>query len=212
MIPRDGTATISCGGQCSQALPIHITLLEEIGMNRIQHIAVCFVLLTMSGSLAVGEEIEDAGIQHVLDARGKAVQRLEVSSAFGGYRDTLIFYTFADQHAVLKVVIDNKDKAFPVSGTIYAFADDVSEEDLKKWLNNQHSDGLFVDVPKPVATHKIPADAGKTLSRKFLKHTQQREREYDDYSVIFQLAEVKKLGEFRVKKFTDKATVHLPTK
>jgi len=181
-------------------------------MNRIQHNAVCFVLLAMSGSLAVAEEIEDAGIQHVLDARGKAVQRLEVNSAFGGYRDTLIFYTFADQQAVLKVVIDNKDKAFPVSGTIYAFADDVSEQDLKKWLNNQHSDGLFVDVPKPVATYKIPADTGKTLSRKFLKHTQQRGREYDDYSVIFELTEVKKLGEFRVKIFSDKATVHLPTK
>ena len=33
----------------------------------------------------------------------------------------------------------------------------TTEEGLKKWLNNQHSDGLFPEVPIPTSTGELPA-------------------------------------------------------
>jgi len=39
-----------------------------------------------------------------------------------------------------------------MTATVYIFDDSVTEDGLKKWLNNQHSDGLFVDVPEPTST------------------------------------------------------------
>ena len=174
-------------------------------MSHPKHSIVCsVVLLTTFVSLAYAEN-------QVLDASGKHAQKLEVSSSLGGYRNTLIFYTFKDQKAVLKVLIDNKGKKFPVAATVYAFADNVTEDGLKKWLNNQHSDGLFPDVPNPVAVHKIPAGSCKTLSHKLINHTKESFGEYDNYSVAFQISGVAKAGKFRVKDFTDKATVHLKT-
>ena len=100
---------------------------------------------------------------------------------------------------------------FPLAATLYTFADDVNEEGLKKWLNNQHSDGLFVDVPDPTATHKIPAGSCKTLSHKLIDQAKSPFGTFDNYSVVFKVSRVAKTGKFRVKDFTDKATVHLKT-
>ena len=144
-----------------------------------------------------------------LDAKAKNVKRLEVSVGFGGPRNTLIFYTFEDQNAVLKVTIDNKSKKFPVSATLYTFADDVTPEGLKKWLNNQHSDGLFPDVPNPDSTKKLPADVCQSLSHKFIDKTKARLGEFENYTVSFKLSGAKPIGKFHIKDFTDKAKVHL---
>ncbi|MEE2990447.1 MAG: hypothetical protein VX715_07520 [Planctomycetota bacterium] len=162
----------------------------------------CFLLAVLTNSALAGQ---------MLDARGTQVQKLEVSSSLGGFRNTLIFYTFQDQKAVLKIVIDNKSTKFPVAATLYTFAENVTEEGLKKWLNNQHSDGLFVDVPEPTANHKIAAGSCKTLSHKFIDQAKSPFGKYDNYSVAFQIRRVAKTGKFRVKDFTDKATVHLKT-
>ena len=179
-------------------------------MNHPKNSIRCFiVLLATFVSVAFAEKGPLSG--QILDARGKQVQKLEVSSSLGGFRNTLIFYTFNDQKAVLKIVIDNKSKKFPLAATLYTFADDVTEEGLKKWLNNQHSDGLFVDVPNPTATHKIPAGSCKTLSHKFIDQAKSPFGTFDNYSVAFKISRVAKTGTFRVKDFTDKATVHLKT-
>ena len=186
------------------------SIAKQCSMNHPNNSIRCFiVLLATFVSVAFTENGPLSG--QILDARGKQVQKLEVSSSLGGFRNTLIFYTFKDQKAVLKVVIDNKSKKFPVSATLYTFAENVTDDGLKKWLNNQHSDGLFVDVPKPTATHKIPAGSCKTLSHKFIDQAKSRLGKYDNYSVAFQISRVAKTGTFRVKDFTDKATVHLKT-
>jgi hypothetical protein len=183
---------------------------KQSSMNHPKNSIRCFiVLLATFVSVAFAEKGPLSG--QILDARGKQVQKLEVSSSLGGFRNTLIFYTFQDQKAVLKIVIDNKSTKFPVAATLYTFAENVTEDGLKKWLNNQHSDGLFVDVPNPTATHKIPAGSCKTLSHKFIDQAKSPFGKYDNYSVAFQIRRVAKTGTFRVKDFTDKATVHLKT-
>ena len=179
-------------------------------MNHPRNSILCvIVLLATFIPVAFAEKGPLAG--QVLDVSGKQVQKLEVSQSLGGFRNTLIFYTFQEQKAVLKVVIDNKSTKFPLAVTLYTFADDVNEEGLKKWLNNQHSDGLFVDVPDPTATHKIPAGSCKTLSHKLIDQAKSPFGTFDNYSVVFKVSRVAKTGKFRVKDFTDKATVHLKT-
>jgi hypothetical protein len=49
------------------------------------------------------------------------------------------------------VHIDNKNEKFPVGGKVFEFAKGVTGDEMDKWVNNQHSDGLFPEVPEPVA-------------------------------------------------------------
>ena len=170
----------------------------------------CLLALLLA-SASLTHAAAPKGKERIIDTKSKGVRKLEVSSSFVGYRNTLIFYTLADQKAVLKVVIDNKSKKFPVAASVYLFANDVTEDGLKKWLNNQHSDGLFPDVPNPVATHKLPAESCKALSHKLIDQTKQRFGEYDNYAVSFQISDAAKMGAYRIKQFTDKATVHVKT-
>lgn len=142
----------------------------------------------------------------------KSTQKLEVRESLTGHRDTLLFYTFTDQKAVVKLQIDNKDNSFPMAGTIYIFADSVKEDGLKKWLNNQHSDGLFPDVPEPISTHKIPETICKVTSHKLIDRSKQRFGEYDNYSVTFDVKDYTDTKSVTLKGFSDKATVHVKTK
>jgi len=179
-------------------------------MNHPKKSLCCFIaILTTCVSSAYSEESLEN--DKMLDASSKQTEKLEVGSSLVGYRDTLVFYTFKKQKAVLRVLIDNKSKKFPVAAQLYVFEDSVSEDGLKKWLNNQHSDGLFPDVPEPVATHKIPADSCNLKSQKLIDHSKESFGEYDNYSVTFKISGVKEIGDFSIKDFTDKATVHLKT-
>ena len=147
-----------------------------------------------------------------LDGKAKDVHRLEVSVGQLGFRNTLIFYTFAKQAAVLKVSIDNTTKKFPMTGTLYTFPKGTTEEALKKWLNNQHSDGLFVDVPEPVTMNKLPADAIKIVSSKAKDQVKQPFGTFENYAVEIEVKDVAKLGFRKIKGFRDTATVHLKLK
>jgi hypothetical protein len=142
----------------------------------------------------------------------KSTQKLEVRDSQIGYRDTLLFYTFTDQKAVLKLRIDNKDMSFPMAGTIYVFAESVGEDDLKKWLNNQHSDGIFPDVPEPIKSYKLPAIACKAMSYKLIDRSKQSFGEYDIYSVAFEVKEYSDKKGVALKGFADTAKVSVRTK
>jgi hypothetical protein len=142
----------------------------------------------------------------------KATPKLDVSMSQIGYRDTLLFYTFKEQSSILKLQIDNKDKTFPVVGTLYKFASGVQAEDLDKWLNNQHSDGLFVDVPMPVATQKLPGKTCRVTQPKLLDHTKQEFGEYDNYSVTVEVKDYTDAAGVTLKGFTATTKVHVPTK
>lgn len=178
-------------------------------MTCIRNICFCLALLATLAAVTNGDE--GAGESKILDPADKQVNKLTVTSSQIGYRSTLLFYTFNEKKAVLKVLIDNKNKDFPVSATVYTFAEDVTEEGLGKWLNNQHSDGLFVDVPEPVAIGKVPADSSKALSHKLVGKEKQFFGNYDKYSVEFQLSGVPERNGVQIKDFKDTATVYVKT-
>jgi len=126
-----------------------------------------------------------------------------------GKRNTLLFYTFKGQKAILSVIINNNDTKFPVTAVVYQFADDVTGESLAKWINNQHSDGLYVDAPEPTANFPVPADACSVLSHRLMGRTKHHNGEHDTYKVKFQIGEFSKERVFKLKTFTDEAKVHI---
>ena len=131
-----------------------------------------------------------------------------------GYRDTLLFYRFADQDVILTLSIGNKDKNFPVTGKIYQFQDSTTDKDLKKWINNQHSDGLFAGAPRPVSVTDLPKDSCKVTSSK-LQGTKDEQFDgaiFDEYQVVITMKEIAIKDGLKISPFTDKTKVYLKTK
>jgi hypothetical protein len=159
--------------------------------------------------IALFAPLADAADAPVLDVSKESVEKFSTSASMIGTRDTLMFYTFKDQQAVLRVNIDNNSTKFPITATLYMFADDVTAEGLAKWVNNQHSDGLFGDAPEPVGSHEVPADMCSVVSHKLIDRTKHHNGEHDNYEVKFQIGEFAKEGVFKLKDFTTETKVHI---
>ena len=180
-------------------------------MNKAFPAAVLSILLTFVAAASAWAEGPAAKPIRVL-AVDKDTPKLEVRYSQIGFRDTLLFYTFAKQRAVLKLRFGNQDKTFPASATFYLFDDDVTEEGMKKWLNNQHSDGLYPDVPEPTSTHQAPAKVCQVTSHKFIDHSKQTFGEYDTYDVAFQVNDYADMMTVKLKGFAGETKVHVKTK
>ena len=149
-------------------------------MNRFSRL--CAAMCLLAGGMVV-EAAEQAGVRQ-LDV--KDAGKKEVSYSMIGPRDTLIFYTFADQQAILQLKIGNKDESFPVSGRVLLFDKETSGEDLGKWVNNQHSDALFPEVPKQIHIEPLPAGACVVTVYKQVGVTKDsglRKKDYKNYEV-----------------------------
>lgn len=179
-------------------------------MSHLTKLFHCALALTILISFACGQGKGSAA--KILDTASKATKKLEVRHSFIGFRDTVIFYTFEEQKAVLRVGIDNETTDFPVTATVYVFAEDVTADGLSKWLNNQHSDGLFPEVPKPVASYKIPEKSCSKVSHKLIDRSKQELGEHDNYAVKFRIEDVTEKGVFQLKAFTSETKVHVKTK
>ena len=136
-------------------------------------------------------------------------KKLEVRHSQIGYRSTLLFYTFDELQTVLKLQVGNKDTTFPISATVYIFEDGTTAEGLKKWLNNQHSDGLYPDVPNPKATIKLPATACKATAHKLLGKSRAPFGNYNDYEVTFAVKEYSDMRNVQLKAFSGVTKVHI---
>ncbi len=145
-----------------------------------------------------------------IDPKAQSTVKGQVTQSMIGYRDTLLFYTFAAEKAVLVVSIDNKSEKFPMTGKLYVFAKETTAEGFEKWINNQHSDGLFPDVPEPVATHDIPVASFSLISQKMVEAIKNETfGSFKRYDVEFKVEKVPAFGEIKIKDFTDTASVHI---
>jgi hypothetical protein len=145
----------------------------------------------------------------------KVAEKLEVRHSMLGYRNTVVFYTFKDQQAILEVSVGNKDETFPVVGKIHLFDKAVSEEGLKKWINNQHSDALFPDIPNPIFTSEIPKGGCKVIAHKETGKSGNpgpRKEDFKDYEVSLSIGEHHQDKRFKLSAFTDTARVHVEQK
>lgn len=141
----------------------------------------------------------------------KKAQRREVRHSMIGFRNTLLFYTFKDQQAVLTLSIGNTDETFPVKGKIHLFDAATTEEGLKKWVNNQHSDGLFPDVPTPVFTGELPGGSCRVTSHKQTGTSPNPTSPdtFKNYEVTLSVKEHAIDTKVKLSAFTDTATVHV---
>lgn len=179
-------------------------------MTCLSHAILSVALLATLAVVAHGAE--GSGKAKVLDPAGKAVKKLVVTQSQIGYRNTLVFYTFPQQQAVLRVSIDNQNTNFPFAATLYTFADDVTDDGLAKWLNNQHSDGLYPDIPEPTATSEVPAKSLKLLSHKRMGQEKAFNGTYDKYTVEFQMSKAPELKGTIIKDFSETVPVFVKTK
>ena len=163
-------------------------------------------LVAMSSSAL---SAEDAKPSKVLDIKAKDCLKKVTGYSMMGPTSTGIYYVFTDKKAVLLVIIDNKNKDFPVSSEIFTFADDVTQKGLEGWVNNQHSDALFPDVPKPLKRHQNPAGSCKVISKKLVETTEIGNKSYEHYSVGFQLKNLPVRDTIKVNDFTDTARVNV---
>ena len=145
---------------------------------------------------------------------GKKSQKLEVRHSMTGFRNTLLFYTFKNQQAILTLSIGNEDESFPVVGKIYLFDEATTEEGLKKWINNQHSDGLFLDVPNPVFAEKLPKGSCKVTSHKSTGTSKNSHgpATFKDYEVRLSVKDHATDKKFKLSGFTNTARVHVKNK
>lgn len=141
----------------------------------------------------------------------KDAKKEQVRHSMMGMRDTLLFYTFADKSAVLVLRIGNKDAALPVTGTVHLFAPDTTAEALGKWVNNQHSDGLFIDPPEPTASVKLPDGTCAVTARELTGKEKQPNGEdtFGDWKVKLTVKEHREAGKFHLTAFEDEANVFL---
>lgn len=144
-----------------------------------------------------------------LDTKANGIEKTQVTQSMLGFRDTLTFYTFPKDMAILVVRIGNKDTSFPVSGKLYLFPDGTNAEGMANWINNQHSDGLFPDVPEPKETHEIPAASCTAKAHELIKLEEAPNGKFASYSVTFEIKDVPALGGVKLKDFTDKASVNV---
>ena len=164
----------------------------------------------MSKRLAFDVVAKEAGDDvKVLDAEAESVQKQEVRHSMLGVRDTVVFYTFPEQQAVLRVRIGNADTTFPLEARLHAFAAATTAEGLKKWVNNQHSDALFADAPQPTATYKIPSTQLKIESHQRTGRSKLHNGEFDDYKVKFRIGDFATKAGPKLKGFTGETLVHV---
>jgi len=142
---------------------------------------------------------------------GKKAQKQEVRHSMIGFRNTLLFYAFNDQQAILTLSIGNTDETFPVEGRIHLFDDATTEEGLKKWINNQHSDGLFPDVPTPVFAGELPEGSCRVTSHKQTGTSKNPTSPtmFKNYEVTLSVKEHVINKKVKLSAFTDTALVHV---
>ena len=179
-------------------------------MLNLKAIPVTLILLATFGMIAAADTPSKETTP--LDLKGKKVQRREISSSLIGFTSTTVFYTLDDHRVVVVIYIDNTKKGFPVSGKVCEFAKDVTPEGMAKWLNNQHSDARFPDVPEPKTTVKLPAEACQSLESKLLGKETVNDTTYNRYSVEIKLSEVKVNEHFRLKEYKDTVNVYVAAK
>jgi hypothetical protein len=136
---------------------------------------------------------------------------VEVRNYQLGPGDTQVFLILAEQNAVVRLRIDHTTRDFATTGSVMLFPLDTTEEEIDKWINNQHSDALHRDVPRPVFTGKLPDDGfAITESEKVGERTGPLDQSlYHDYKVKLAVKAHKEAGQYTLEAFEIEAKVYL---
>lgn len=142
-------------------------------------------------------------------------EKLEIRHSQLGYRSTLAFYSFADARAILVLRVGNGDESFPVQAAVHLFSPELPAADMRKWINNQHSDGLFFDAPKPEKTIELAVGSCPvTVAKQTGTSTNPGPvgGEYRDFSVRVVVQGRRVTDAFSLPSFSDSLRVHVAGK
>ena len=126
------------------------------------------------------------------------------------YRDTLIFHHFRDQRAVLVINFDNQ--SLPSDGTAEVVLFDPAESPklVDQWINNQHSDGLYINIAQPLKTHTLDSDAVTvTAAQQTGTASGDAGDSYDSYRIEFTVSDQSLNNEFFLNGFSADTVLHV---
>lgn len=128
------------------------------------------------------------------------------------YGPTQQFFDFREQNTVMVVRFKTDDPSFEPTITVNLFAPELSEAEIGKWINNQHSDAIYGDAPQPVYKATLNAAAYSTIDTELFEQTVGRfGEEYDSYRVEYSVQNVEESGHFWLEGFESETVVHINT-
>ena len=171
-------------------------------------LAITLTMLVSFAPLVSGQVADNPA---VIDLKSDGVEKYEANQTQIGFSSTRVFYTAARHNMVVVIHIDNTDKKFAATCKTCVFGDGVTADELAKWVNNQHSDALFADIPEPVVTQTLPADTIKMISSKLLGRNEGGPRGdiYERYGFEFEASRTKLNANLTLASFKDAATVYI---
>jgi len=129
------------------------------------------------------------------------------------FSNTLEFYHFHEQNVVLLIEFDNQKADFDPTASLALFDSGTTSDAIAKWINNQHSDGLYVDAAEPVKTYALSPDTVSITSTAFLGCLSgDFGDEYEKYMIEFTVSNLSDSGFYFLNGFADQSVVHLQIK
>ena len=100
---------------------------------------------------------------------------------------------------------------FATTGKVVLFAANADDESIDKWINNQHSCGLFPDVAEPVFTGKLPDGSCTVTERKKIGEAAgpTDNAPFHDYLVKLAVKAHTEPGQYTLEAFETEAEVYL---
>ena len=136
-----------------------------------------------------------------------------VSDYMLGLGPTHVFYSFVNEDSVLSVKIDNTGKTFPLTAEVVRFDDGSGEEVLNKWINNQHSDAMYL-VREPVLRKALDPSCCAVLSsdesERILRSRLNEKVKYVVFDVELSIKQLSQKGQFKLEGFSDVLKVYVP--
>ncbi len=154
-------------------------------------------------------------VQRELDVSDKNVVVLDVDRYFSRYRygSTLKIYNLKNENTVITMHISNESTDFDTTAVVNIFEESVTDEAIERWINNQHSDGLYPDVPEPIGVYTLPDENLTVISYNFVDHSAEKfGDEYDNYFVEISVDNFSEEGIYNLKSFVAETNVHIRTK
>ncbi len=117
-------------------------------------------------------------------------------------------YNYEADNVILKVRISNDALNLPIKATLYQFDPLEDDKAIAKWINNQHSDGLYPIVAQPIQQQDVSNEIKITSVGKGQEVIGQRGEIYSKHEITY-LVEELKIGSFMINSFADTVYVHV---
>jgi len=124
----------------------------------------------------------------------------------------LVVLPFRGKNAVLVIEFDNQTPDFDSTSKLVLFKSSASYESIRRWINNQHSDGVYDEYARPKVTYELKPDAVSINSSAFIETLSGVLGDvYKKTSIDFTGANASKPGSYFLNGFADQSVVYYQT-